>query len=993
MGEIKKAELVRSVKKNIVIFVLFMLIMIIGVILMRRQLLENAKESGILLMDNYSNNEEDILNTYKNLLKLSTRYVDEMEQKGVPLEEIKQGLYPYLDGFDDLYSGDALRVIGIVDGVTISNNTEYEDMDISPEDYQEKEWYKGAIASDGEIYVSDAYTDQITGKTIVTLSQKAQHCDSVILFDLFFDDYHTGKDELELPENAAYYLCDGNGTVLYFTENVYDTYEDAQEFVDNMLPVFGDESIHGYIDKYTDAKGCVRSAYRHIMPSGWNIIMTVPQNNAVEGMTTLYTVMGIMLLCGVIIIIYMIMRDFTHEKRTHQLRLERQEMEEQNLIYQKSMRSTLLSYKEVCYIDLVKNRYQIIYPENRSGETGGFDEGMKNLLDRGTLTGDDMDELKSFLNAAYITGELKNKDYIEIRCRFRVGNEDYETSTLSVTVVERVHGKPISATFTIRSIEKIIKQEVEQRELLELVAKQAEAANHAKSDFLSNMSHDIRTPMNAIMGMTAIAAMHIDDKERVLDALNKITVAGRHLLGLINSVLDMSKIESGKISLSEEEFNLSDSIENLITLFHSQMKSKKLELKVNIATITHENVVGDSQRLSQIFINIMGNAIKFTPEGGTVSLGIKEKPSTTIGWGCYEFVFEDNGIGMEKEFIDKIFEPFARAADSRISGIEGTGLGMPIAVNIARMMGGDIKVESETGKGSRFTVTVFLKINNSTPEDLQKLADLPVLVVDDEEDACISACEILNSLDMRAEYVLNGDDAVVKVSDAHRQENDFSVVIIDWKMPGKDGIETTKEIRKEVGEEVPIIILSAYDWRDIEREAVLAGVNAFIEKPLFKSRLTHVLKTVLAGEASDNGTHNAEVINNLHKDKYKGLKVLLVDDNELNIEVGAEILGMTGLDVEMAHNGREAVDMVTEKPENYYHMVFMDIQMPVMNGYDAARAIRACGRDDLKTLPIIAMTADAFADDVKRAKEAGMDSHISKPIDIEKLEKIIDEFS
>jgi signal transduction histidine kinase/DNA-binding response OmpR family regulator len=730
------------------------------------------------------------------------------------------------------------------------------------------------------------------------------------------------------------------------------------------------------------------------MPNGWNILMTVPQNNAVEGMTTLYIVMGIMLLCGIIIITYMVMRDFTHEKKTNQLRLERQEMEEQNLIYQKSMRSTLLSYKEVCYVDLVKNSYQIIYPEKRSGETGGFDEGMQSLLNKGTLVGDDMDELRGFLNAAYITGELKNKDYIEIRCRHREKDGRYETCTLSVTVVERVNNKAISATFTIRSIEKIIQQEVEQRELLELVAKQAEAANHAKSDFLSNMSHDIRTPMNAIMGMTAIAAMHIDDKERVLDALNKITVAGKHLLGLINSVLDMSKIESGKISLSEEEFNLSDSIENLITLFHSQMKSKKLELKVNIATITHENVVGDSQRLSQIFTNIMGNAIKFTPEGGTVSLSIKEKQSTSIGRGCYEFVFEDNGIGMEKEFIDKIFEPFARAADSRISGIEGTGLGMPIAVNIARLMGGDIKVESELGKGSRFTVTVFLKINNSTPEDLQKLVDLPVLVVDDEEDACISACEILNSLDMKAEYVLNGDDAVVKVSRAHMQEEDFSVVILDWKMPGKDGIETAREIRKEVGDEVPIIILSAYDWRDIEREAVLAGVNAFIEKPLFKSRLTHVLKTVLCGEnLNSSASHNAEVLENLQKDKYRGWRVLLVDDNELNIEVGAEILEMTGLKVDMAHNGREAVDIVTEKPANYYHMVFMDIQMPVMNGYDAARAIRADGREDLKTLPIIAMTADAFAEDVKRAKEAGMNSHISKPIDIEKLEKIIDEFS
>jgi signal transduction histidine kinase/DNA-binding response OmpR family regulator len=992
MGDKKKAELKQSVRRNVILFVIFMLMMLAGVMLMRKQLLDNAMESGILLMDNYSNDEENIINTYKNLLKLSTRYVDEMEQNNVPIEEIKMGLYPYLDGFYDLYEGDNLRVIGIVDGTTISNIEEYEDIDVTMYDYKEASWYRGAIASDGEVYVSDAYEDNVTGKMVVTLSQKTAHYDSVLLFDLFFDDYHTGKNELDLPENAAYYLCDSKGTVLYYQSNVYDNYEDVQEFVDNMLPVFDNTEIYGYIDKYTDAKGCVRSAYRHITPSGWNIIMTVPQNNAVDGMTSMYIVMGILLLCGVCIITYMIVRDFTHEQRNHQLRLERQEMEEKNLIYQKSMRSTLLSYKEVCYIDLKKNTYQIIYPEKKSGQSGGFDEGMKSLVDRGTLISDDMDELRGFLNASYITDELKDKDYIEIRCRHREKDGTYETCTLSVTVVDRKSDGPESATFTIRSIEKIIRQEVEQRELLELVAKQAEAANHAKSDFLSNMSHDIRTPMNAIMGMTAIAAMHIDDKERVLDALNKITIAGKHLLGLINSVLDMSKIESGKISLSEEEFNLSDSVENLITLFHSQMKSKKLELKVNIASITHENVVGDSQRLSQIFVNIMGNAIKFTPEGGTVSIGIKEKLSGAADWGCYEFVFEDNGIGMEKSFIDKIFEPFARAADSRISGIEGTGLGMPIAVNIARMMGGDIKVESEPGKGSRFTVTVFLKINHSTPEDLQKLADLPVLVVDDEEDACISACEILNSLDMKAEYVLNGDDAVVKVSDAHRQENDFSVVILDWKMPGKDGIETAREIRKEVGDEVPIIILSAYDWRDIEQEALLAGVNAFIEKPLFKSRLTHVLKTVLSGEHV-NILDNAEVMENLPKDRYSGWRVLLVDDNELNIEVGAEILEMTGLEVEMAHNGREAVDMVTSKPDGYYHMVFMDIQMPVMNGYEAVRAIRNSQREDLKTLPVIAMTADAFAEDVKRAMEAGMNSHISKPIDVVKLQKIIEEFS
>jgi CheY-like chemotaxis protein len=424
-------------------------------------------------------------------------------------------------------------------------------------------------------------------------------------------------------------------------------------------------------------------------------------------------------------------------------------------------------------------------------------------------------------------------------------------------------------------------------------------------------------------------------------------------------------------------------------LFQGQLADKNLELKVSLGSLFHEDVIGDEQRLQQIFINIMGNAVKFTPEGGRITIHIQEKKSNIPGWGSYEFVFQDTGIGMEKEFIDKIFEPFARAADSRISRIEGTGLGMSIAINVARMMGGDIQVESELGKGSRFTVSVYLQANQEETENLEILAGHKVLVVDDDEMSCESACDILNSLDMQVEYVLNGESAVERVSLAHEGKKDFAVVILDWQMPGKDGVETTREIRAAVGEEVPIVILSAYDWADIEQEATAAGVNAFIEKPLFKSRLTRVLKSVLQGGNLRERERNLDSIR-CHKDA--GRRVLLVEDNELNVEVATELLGLAGLMVDTAGNGQKAVERVKETQPGYYDLIFMDIQMPVMNGYEATRAIRKLDRPDLKEIPIVAMTADAFAEDVNRAQEAGMNGHMAKPVDLAKLEKVLEEF-
>lgn len=535
-----------------------------------------------------------------------------------------------------------------------------------------------------------------------------------------------------------------------------------------------------------------------------------------------------------------------------------------------------------------------------------------------------------------------------------------------------------------RNVDDLIKKERQQEMALKAAYDAAEAANRAKTDFLSNMSHDIRTPMNGIIGMTAIAAAHLDDKERVKDSLQKITQASKHLLSLINEVLDMSRIESGKVQLMEEEFNLSDLIDNLLTMTSSQIEEHHHEFIVNIAEVVHENVIGDSLRIQKVFTNLLSNAIKFTPDGGKIQLFISEKPSYQAKVGCYEFVFEDNGIGMDESFIDKIFEPFTRASDARVNQIQGTGLGMPICRNIVRMMGGDIKVESRLGEGSRFTVAIYLKLQDGEEVHYEKFVNLPVLVADDDELSLESCCNILNELGMKAEGVSSGTEAVEQVVLKHDQNRDYFACIIDWKMPDMDGISVTREIRRKVGADVPIIIISAYDWSDIEQEARAAGANAFISKPLFRSRLAKIFQTILGEEERKESSLYFEDLESID---LTGHRALLVEDNELNTEIAVEILNMTGLTVECASDGMEAVDKITECADGYYDIIFMDIQMPKMNGYDAARAIRAMDRNYCKRIPIIAMTANAFAEDVLAAKTVGMNEHIAKPLDMKVLVK------
>ncbi|MCC8057998.1 response regulator [Cloacibacillus sp.] len=533
------------------------------------------------------------------------------------------------------------------------------------------------------------------------------------------------------------------------------------------------------------------------------------------------------------------------------------------------------------------------------------------------------------------------------------------------------------------------RQEREMRDALKEALRSAQNANAAKSQFLFNISHDIRTPMNAIIGMTAIATTHIDEPAKVMNCLGKITASSKHLLSLINDVLDMSKIENGKMGLNEDEFVLPELIHGFITIAQPQAKSKRLEFDVSVAGIEHERVISDSLRINQILLNIIGNAVKFTPEGGTVRLDIRELPPRYKGYGIYQFTISDTGIGIPRDFIGKIFDPFERAKTSTNSRIEGTGLGMAITKNIVEMMGGQIAVASEPGKGTVFTVTLPLKLPERDAEllDLSLLHELRSLVVDDDGDVCENTAKMLEEIGMKSEWVLTGAEAVSRVAEAHNKAQDYHSVIIDWKMPEMDGLETTRSIRSIVGEDIPIIILTAYDWTDIEEEARRAGVNAFLAKPIFKSRLYHIMHGLILGahETAETAPETGDAL-------LDG-RVLMVEDNELNMEIAVEFLQNLGVTVDKAVDGCEAVSMVKNTPKGYYKLIFMDIQMPRMDGNEAAAEIRRFEKAEGRPrTPITAMSANAFAEDMNKAYASGMDGYLTKPINIDDIRKMLKKY-
>lgn len=985
MSGMKKMSLFRKMRNNILVLSAFILVVVFCTIILRETLWSNTNQMGLALVENCTSSEAGSIRTCEAILEISVNYIEQREKEDISIEELREGLYPFMDGLTKVYGEENIQIYGKTFNATeiVSNDPELEE--IYKYNFLEAGYYQEAVAAGGEVYISPAYTDYVTGLSVITLCKVVPSTGSYLAIDLMPSFFELANENLILPDDSSYYLVDEKGELLYY-QSCWDYERDKfQELVDSYI-ASASGSSNQVLENLTPMDGIVRNVYFHHMDNGWTGILTIPRDQILSGSDTFYYICAILIVLGFAVFIFQMIREYGNQKHNQALQEEHDRMAEQTRIYRNAMDSTVRACRAIYYINLNENICDTVYPYSEDGpKREEYDARTIKSLESGIVSEEHYDLVKDFLASSNLRKRLSDRDHIELQFKRKKPDEDsYEWCSIAVTTADVEDGEVATITMAIRSIDDMIRREEEQREMLAQAVERAEAANHAKSDFLSRMSHDIRTPMNAILGMTSVATMHIDEKERVLDALEKITVSGKHLLGLINEVLDMSRIESGKVSLTESAFNLSDTIESLLTVFRSQMEVKGLGLNAGIAKLEHENVVGDEQHLQQIFMNIMGNAVKFTPSGGKISIHIEEKSSHIIGYGCYEFTFEDTGIGMEPDYIQKIFEPFSRAADSRTGKIEGTGLGMSIAVNIARMMLGDIKVESELGKGSKFTVIVYLKLDDMTEADLAIYNGLSVLVVDDEETACESSCEMLKSLGMNAEYVLSGEDAVKRFKDGNGTQ--FAIVILDWKMPGMDGVETAKDIRRTAGSEVSIIIQSAYDWADIESEALDAGVDAFIGKPLFKSRLMRVLKDVLG---HDQDKEEVSALDTFRQEDFSGRRVLLVEDNEINIEVAKELLSVVGIQVETAMDGKLAVDAVMEKEPGYFDLIFMDIQMPVMNGYEASKAIRASGREDLEKIPIVAMTADAFADDIRKSEEAGMNDHISKPVDIERLEEAL----
>ncbi len=524
-----------------------------------------------------------------------------------------------------------------------------------------------------------------------------------------------------------------------------------------------------------------------------------------------------------------------------------------------------------------------------------------------------------------------------------------------------------------------------QQQLKELneAKKEAVEANRAKSEFLSNMSHDIRTPMNGIVGMTAIAMSNINDNARVKDCLAKITLSSKHLLGLINDVLDMSKIESGKLTLNIHQISLREAMESIVNIVQPQIKSKNQHFDIFIQKIQTENVHCDSVRLNQVLINLLSNAIKFTPENGSIRVYL-EQESSPLGENyvrCH-FKVKDSGIGMTEEFQKKIFDKFSREQKEQVYKTEGTGLGMAITKYIIDTMGGTVELKSTPGEGSEFHIVLDLEKAFTLEEDMI-LPPWNVLVADNNQDLCQSAVFSLKEIGINAEWALDGKTAIEMVKKRHQEDNDYEIVLLDWKMPDMDGLQTMREIRKQVGDNIPILIISAYDWSDIEEEAIKAGANGFISKPLFKSNLFLGLSSFMMKEDTEESQKNE------NKQRFTGKRILLAEDNDLNWEIAEDILSEAGFELERAENGQICVEKFQQSDVWYFDVILMDIRMPVMSGYDAAKTIRAMKERADVNLPIIAMTADAFSEDIQHSLECGMNEHISKPIDVDRLIQIL----
>ncbi|MCC8105749.1 MAG: response regulator [Clostridiales bacterium] len=680
---------------------------------------------------------------------------------------------------------------------------------------------------------------------------------------------------------------------------------------------------------------------------------------------------------------------------------------EQQVIFKSINRALSSNYNNVYLVDLDDgkvNAYQIS-GEIRKEYGATFEKGDYSAFIRLYVSKTVYEPDRPLFDPIIDTDSLRKSMQIDNSCTFnyRVLRDEKVQYFKCRAVRTDIEGRTY-CTIAFRDINSEIIQELKQKTILEeqktaleeqkslleereaqlrKALASAESANKAKTTFLSNMSHDIRTPMNAIIGYTTLAMAHSDNQKLVQDYLVKIMSASNHLLSLINDILDMSRIESGRMLLEESECNLSEIMHGIRDILQADMKSKRLNFYIDTVDVFNEHVICDKLRLNQILLNLLGNAVKFTQPGGTISVRIFQKNAERKGYARYEFHVRDTGIGMSEEFLTHIFEPFERERNTTVSGIQGTGLGMPITKNIVEMMGGTIAVTSRQGEGSEFTVEIPMKILSAQEAEVkvEELEGAHALVVDDDFNTCDSVSTMLIQMGMRAEWTMSGKEAILRTRQAVSRNDEYYVYILDWLVPDMNGIEIARQIRREVGEDAPIIILTAYDWSEIEEEGKEAGVTAFCSKPLFFSDLRRCLTDILYA----NEKKEAKSADLIVRKKFEGKRILLVEDNDLNREIAGEILSEAGFIVEEAGDGDVAVEKLQEKGAGYYNLVMMDIQMPVMDGYEATKAIRSFEDKELAGIPVIAMTANAFEEDKKNTLESGMNAHIAKPIDVKAL--------
>ncbi len=653
------------------------------------------------------------------------------------------------------------------------------------------------------------------------------------------------------------------------------------------------------------------------------------------------------------------------------------------------------SYFTGVLVNVVEDRYEVLHLASWMryiSEKGSYTQFLEEILSDSIIQ-EYQGQLREKLDLSYIKKVLNEDELTEIDRSYYI---DYKVirkgqrrwCRVSVVIVDLCEdGNPKHVLVLFKDITKQKEKDMEYQRTLKEAYQLAERANQAKTTFLNNMSHDIRTPMNAIIGFTSLAATHINEKERLKDYLSKIMTSSNHLLSLINDVLDMSRIESGKVKIEESPCSIPVVMHDLRNILQTDIKAKRLDFFIDTVDVVDENVICDKLRLNQILLNCMSNAMKYTKTGGTVGLRIIQKGHSAEGFADYDFVVKDNGIGMSKEFAEHIFEPFTREETSTVSRIPGTGLGMAITKNIVDMMGGTIKVKSELGVGSEFTISLRFKTTqqNGKRGVIKELNGFRALVADDSMDSCASVEKMLRTIGLRPEWTTSGKEAIFRARYAAQENDPFQVYIIDWLMPDMNGIEVVRRIRMEIGDEVPIIILTAYDWADIEQEAREAGVTAFCAKPLFVSELYDVLQNASRPVKTKDKTI-------LEVEAFKGKEILLVEDVELNREIAETILTEAGFHVNSVEDGKQAVDYMESEKGDMIDLILMDVMMPVMDGYEATQKIRQLEDKTKADIPIIAMTANAFEEDAKAAIEAGMNAHMAKPIRIESLYEIIEQY-